>query len=848
MGEPARHSGLEADGHPGRACERTGGGADGRGPGRRPARAVRRLAAVLGAALALLPAVPAGATGASPAGGGRPAAGTAVSAEYPVVMTIDGVNKPVAVQNGTVTITGQVTNAGQSVLKSAHAAVRKPWQGRPLTTRSDLTVTAGRTNPVGADGVDLDSPQYALNELGPGQSQPFTLSVAVADLQLSGGEGVYELAVDVWGSTGDNQHDRPLGIARTFLPYTPSTAEAQPSKLTTVWPLVHAPVLAAQTMSDNDQSIPVLRDDSLAAEFAPGGRLYELVETGATLPNLTWVVDPDLLDTAFAMTKQYRVQKPDTEKKAAKEDNTVAGSGSAAATAWLEKLRAAVTKAGSQVVSLPYADPDLASIAHNAAELPGVDDALGKAATAGRLTVEGRLSVDTRSDVAWPYQGYLDQQIAAMAQRTGSSLVLVNGASLPEPDALKYTPTAVRPIGNGQNAVVADETVSALFDRDLNTPQEQTLAVQRFLAETFVISRQEPQNPRGLLVMPPRDLTAGTAKALATAVLAAQAGRWVDPVKLDTLAQAAADPKANTAVPAATDYPSQARASELPSSALTDTIRIQSDLDTLMRVLTLPQRVRGPFSAAMVRSMSTQWRAQAPEGSVYRAGVAGYLSELTRAVYVPKKNVITFAGDTGVLQVSVRNDLTQPVTNLKLVLLPSQANRLKIRPAEELVLPASQSVTLRFPAEAQNNGPVSVTAQLWTTGPNPQKYGKEQVFTVEVTSVTNGVLYVFGGGLVLLLLAALRFFRQRKRRAEDDGDEPYGDAPLGDHPLDDAPAAAGGAADRPARPEEAADRAEPAAADGDGPQGPERGGAAQTPRGSTADGRDRTTSDEKVGP
>ncbi|MEE1827679.1 hypothetical protein PUR61_36700, partial [Streptomyces sp. BE20] len=43
---------------------------------------------------------------------------------------------------------------------------------------------------------------------------------------------------------------------------------------------------------------------------------------------------------------------------------------------------------------------------------------------------------------------------------------------------------------------------------DLVTPQEQTRAVQRFLSETFVIARQEPQNPRGLLVMPPRDLTA----------------------------------------------------------------------------------------------------------------------------------------------------------------------------------------------------------------------------------------------------------------------------------------------------------------------------------------------------
>ncbi|MFB8170806.1 DUF6049 family protein [Kitasatospora purpeofusca] len=834
MSEPARHPGPEPDRRPGRVLGRT----------------VRRLAGALGAALVLASALPGGTAGAAPAGGApaggaRPVADTAVSAELPVTMTIDSVSKPVAVQSGTVTITGHVTNAGRSVLKSAHAAVRRPWPSKPLTTRSELASVSSRSVPLNADGISMDSPQYALNELGPGQSQPYTLSVAVADLQFSA-EGVYELAVDVWGSTADNQRDRPLGIARSFLPYNPSPGDAQPSKVTTLWPLVHAPVLAAQTLSENDQTVPVLRDDSLATEFAPGGRLYALVDTGAALTGLTWVVDPDLLDTAFAMTKRYVVQKPGTEGNAAKDDNTVPGTGTAAATAWLDKLRAAVAKPGSQVVALPYADPDLASIAHNAPELEGIDTALSKAATAGRLTVEGRLSVDTRADVAWPYRGYLDQRITAVAQRTGNSLVLVNGASMPESDALKYTPSAARPIANGQTAVVADQLISSLFEGGLTTQEEQSRAVQRFLAETFVISRQEPQNPRGLLVMPPRDLDADAAKVLATALQAAQDGKWVEPVKLDALAQLPPDPKANAAVPAPADYPARARDSELSAFDLTTTTRIQTDLDTLMRVLTLPQRVRGPFSAAMVRSLSTEWRTEGSAGADYREGVKRYLKELTGAVKVPPKREITFAGDTGVLQVSVRNDLTQTVTNLKLVLTPAQQNRLRVElPTEELVLPASQSVTLRFPAEAKNNGPVSMTAQLYTTGPNPQKYGEPVTFTVQVTSVTNGVLYVFGGGALLLLLAALRFVRQRKRRVAhgDEGDAPLAPQDGGTGPDDTDGPGRGDGGDGPGT---AADAAE---ADRAGaPERPEQDGAARTPRDSSADGRDRATSDEKVGP
>ncbi|MER6302980.1 DUF6049 family protein [Kitasatospora sp. NPDC001539] len=828
MSEPARHSGLGAHRQPGRAAgpaePPAGGSADGRSPGRR----ARRLAAAFGAALALFAAAPATAL---PAGGDATA-----TADSPVVLTMESVNPQVAAPNGTVTISGHVTNGGKSALKGAHAAIRKP-AAKPMQRRSELQLMTTRNAP----GVELDSPQYALPELNPGQTQAYTLSVAVSDLGLSD-SGVYELAVDAWGATADNPHDRMLGVARTYLPYSQGGGDAQPTKVTALWPLVHAPVLAAQTVADNDQTVPVLRDDSLATDFAPGGRLYELVDTGAKLSGLTWVVDPDLLDAAFAMTnKQYRVQKPGAAAgKPARDDNTVAGTGSAAAAAWLDKLRAAVAKPGNQVVALPYADPDLASIAHNGADLAGMATALNKAATAGRLTVEGRLSADTRSDVAWPYQGYVDQQITGIARQAGSGLVLVNGASMPEPDSVNYTPTAVRPIGNGQNALVADETVSALFQKDLTSPKDQTEATQRFLAETFTITHEQPQNQRGLLIMPPRELSAATAKVLAGALQTA-GDKWLAPVKLDTLAQSAPDPKANTAVPSPTDYPTQVRASELSAFDLSGTDKIQRDLDTLMRVLTLPQRVRGPFSAAMVRSLSTEWRTTGAAGDAYREGVATYLADLTNAVKVPQKTAVTLAGNTGLLQVSVTNDLTQTVTNLKLVLTSTQPNRLSVSKEEELVIPASQSVTLRFQAAARNNGPVTMTAQLWTTGPNPQKYGPAATFPVEVTSVTNGVLYVFAGAGVLLLLAALRFVRQRKRRGgqpHEDGDQPVGDGP--------APDGAGSAA------AEAGSEA-PGEGPEEGPTGrPEQdtteGGPTQTPRASSPDGRDRAASDEKVGP
>ncbi|MEV4558792.1 DUF6049 family protein [Kitasatospora sp. NPDC049285] len=757
--------------------------------GRRTGRLARSAAALL--AGGLLTAV-----SASPALAER---GTLLAAapEYPATVEITTVSPQVATDTSTVTITGKVANTGSSTLKSPTVAVRAPMQVKPLGTRSEIGLVASRTTPSGQDGIDLQNPVQDVGDLPPGKSADFTLSVPVSALKAKD-TGAYELAVDVWGTTG-SEKGHPLGIARTFLPVQ-GKATAKASQISVVWPLTHAPVLVAQTMPDNDQ-MPVLRDDSLAGELTGDGRLNQLVDIGGTMTGLTWAIDPDLLDTVYAMTKPYRVQKPGTSGESAREENTVPGTGHDAAVAWLAKLRQAVGKAETEVVSLPYADPDLASIAHHGTDQSGMDTALRKAVTAGQVTTEARLSVDAHSEVAWPYQGWLDQKTAAVAGASGGRVVLVNGASMPESEKLSYTPNAARPIGNGQTAVVADATLSELFQGDLGTPRDRTAAEQRFLAETLAIAHQAPEQPRTVLVLPPRSLTTGTATALRDSMAQAVAGGWAGAAVLDRVVGTQPDASANGAVP--DGYPRELAASELSSDELAATMQLQNGVDQLMMILTQPQRVRGPFSAAMVRSLSTEWRDQPKVGTDYRTGVRQYLDNLKAAVRVPTKSVVTLPGDNATLLISVKNDLTQAVGNLELRLVSTQPNRLNVGAPQPVVLDATTARTFRFPAEAQVNGPVQVTAELWTTGPDAQRYGEPVTFTVEVTSVASGVTYVIVCGTVLMALAGVRFYLQRKKRkaageADEDPDRPLegdGEAPEGPD-ADAEPSSDAGADDR----------------------------------------------------
>ncbi len=695
---------------------------------------------------------------------------TTASAEFPVNVAITGLSTA----GGTLTVSGDLTNTGSSAVEHPHVGL-KLGNKQLLDTRSGIANVMGRGDPVDSDGSEVKATQTKLDPLPAAGSAPFRIQLAESDLKL-GQSGVYELAVDV-----QDDNSNVLGIARTLLPYLPDAKDApNPLKVSTVWPITHAPELVAQTSTD-DQS-PVLRDDSLVAELAPEGRLGKLVSIGAQLPSLTWAIDPDLLDTVLAMTKPYRVQLPGHAAETARTENTAAGQGKDVATKWLTALRQAVTSNNAEVVALPYADPDLASIAHNGSGLAGLDTAVAKARTAGRVTVEGRLSVDTVDNVAWPYQGYLDQQVAGTTQKIGASVVLVNGASLPDPTSLNHTPSAARPISGGQTAVVADSTVSGLFQSDLNTAQGQFQAHQRYLAETLEITLQQPNLPRTLLVLPPRELTVNTAQTLADSLQAADGGKWTTAATLATVAAAPADPKANSSVPSPASYPGELRRSELTGADFQTVSDMQVHVDQLLRILTDPQRVSSPFSAAMVRSVSTAWRDNHQAGADFRANTGKYLQQLTDAVAIPTKSqVITLAGDSGLLQVSVKNDLRQTVTNLQLRLTSKQPNRLKVgdRVSDSVRLadlPAGHSASVVFNArKAAGNGLVPMVAQLYTVGPDAAPYGPEVNFQVEVTNVPNGVWWVLSAGALLVVLAGGRIYLKRKKRTGDYEDP---DAPL----------------------------------------------------------------------
>jgi hypothetical protein len=681
-----------------------------------------------------------------------------------VAVSVDGLTPSAPVKGDTVTIEGTVTNKGEETVTSAHVGVRV---GPRLLGQSSIDDTARHSSDVRGNAPLEIGGKYTATfaKLPSGVGQHFSISVPVSKLGL-GEDGVYELGVSLSGQTPSAPYERMLGIQRTFLPWQP-TAVRKKSHLTMLWPLISGTHLTAETGSDAQQT-PVFENDDLAEELAPGGRLERMVSLGNSLP-VTWVIDPDLLASVDAMTRNYRVKFGDTE---------VAGKNQAVAKEWLGELGSAVR--GKKVVALPFADPDLASLAHHGKNVPGALSHLQSATEVASTTVQTILHVKPTTDFAWPANGAIDPSIIDVATSAGAHYVIARSDSLQETSGLPYTPTAARPIGGGTTVVVADARLSTAFQGNMTKAGTSTLAVQNFLAQSLALTLQDPAKQRSFVVAPQRIPSASQAQSIANALGSLNAQRWTQPLDLTSAAKSTADANATTRVPSAAAYPKALRRHELPAQAFQDVKTTQTTLDNFKVILTQPDRVVTPFGNAMDRSMSTSWRGDAKGAKNFRKGVQDYLLSLTHQVHLVQKSDMTLSGRSATIPVTVQNKLVQPVQHLVLHLRSVKPNRLQLGDDEAAIaeqplkIAGGHSQTVKFTTSVTANGPVQVYAQLYSEDGTPYGAAKAMPFKVTVSEMTPTVMLVIAGGVLLLVLAGIRMYTHRKRtvaRASAEADE-----------------------------------------------------------------------------
>ncbi|GFG65653.1 hypothetical protein MKUB_31430 [Mycobacterium kubicae] len=276
-----------------------------------------------------------------------------------------------------VTVSGMVINIGDRPVRDV--MVRLEHAAEVSSSTGLRTSLDGGTDQYEAAADFLT----VAPELQRGQQAGFTLTAPLRSLTKPSLDitkpGIFPVLVNVNG-TPDYGAPARLDNARFLLPVlgvppdkagdiesvvAPETTK--PVWMTMLWPLADRPRLAPGVPGG---TIPVrLVDDDLATSLSTGGRLDTLLSAaefatsrdvdpdGSVGRALCLAVDPDLLVTVNAMTAGYVVSNAADGPAQLPGTPTHPGTGQAAATVWLNRLRTLAHR--TCVAPLPYAQADL---------------------------------------------------------------------------------------------------------------------------------------------------------------------------------------------------------------------------------------------------------------------------------------------------------------------------------------------------------------------------------------------------------------------------------------------------------------------------------------------------------
>ncbi|HEX5996379.1 MAG TPA: DUF6049 family protein [Jiangellales bacterium] len=628
-------------------------------------------------------------------------------------------------------IEGTVTNVTEAALVNVQALLRHNLN--PISSRADL------------EFVDTDPrlmwgsrPGHVFAEvsrsLAAGESAAFRLEARLetACPPATPGElpcvqiqhpGVYVFGVDIREGNPNVPGARvDAGTTLTLLPWHIGAAEHS-VKVALLWPVSAAPALQADGK---------LGEIDANAMLGPGGWLNTLLDAPGDAP-VTWVVNPDVLDTVGAIA---------------------AGDDQAAnlAVDWLRTFESIANRSPTWL--LPFAVPDVASFA------PSEQADLAAAAVRLSTIAAQELPTGTRT-VAWPVSAAALERELASYRAAGLTTAVVPSDAV----AGESGPWVDLPAGNGEiSGLVVDTALSST----IAVAEDDVAMRQRWLSETAIaVLEHSAGEPAPLVVSPPLSWQPSH-QAAARLIEVWMSAPWVEPVAVDQIGSQRAP---GTLVSAA------APTSEPDSPTADAAAELLADVSQYETLLAEPSDGED-FGAVTVRAASATWRADPDAGRHFVAASTAAVRDLLAQVSAQVAPTVTLSSNTGAFPVNVVNHLDVPVT-VRLDLESANPQRMAVEPITAQRIEPGETDILRVTAEAVANGKVRVDLQLATVDGTPLGRATHTVVNATDYGVIGWFLIV-GAGLLFVAGLALRTIRGKRRNGTPDlqGNQLSDHAPL----------------------------------------------------------------------
>ena len=625
--------------------------------------------------------------------------------------TITGVSPSVLGKSSTVTLSGEVTNAGDSPWTDAQAYLVIPRQ--PQTDVEGLADSI-RSNPGYAGPRVVSIGQFdEIGDLAPGDTRSFRVSVPGDELPIEPVDGVYPVGVQILAT--DDQGERSVdSVSRAVTLLPRMTGDHAKAPATVVWPFV----------------MPVARDaqgalvdvDALVESIGAEGQLRHLLDA-ATAQNPASrgvAIDPALVLAVddLAEGRDDRVDDADRRTAAAFRDDLIA------------------LAADPSSRTLDFDRTDVLALSRDgergARLLDVSDDATSSAIERFGLSAN-RLS--------WPTSGDADADLLSMLAGGPDRQLLLDADNLPDWEPrLGPALRAETPDGT-QNLIVEDDVTDGLPGAETAVTLRQRVLASGALASLDRDGDSSSRSAALAVVDPTWDPGPDDVMNPVPAV------DFVDPTSLDEL---------RTGVYAG-DVEVTGDADPIPASL---TRAVDRALDESM-ILAAAANDGRAVDAARARSVASllgvRWRGMADAGvEVAQALAAGFRDDIA-AITVMGPGSVTLSSSQGAFPLTISNGSRESVSVGVQLLTSNPA--LDLPDQDPVEIAAGERLTLTVDVDLAQQNATIVTAQLLT--PDGEPFGEASEFNVRSSSVGVVLWVTMGAAGVFVLFALTRRFRKR---------------------------------------------------------------------------------------
>ena len=668
----------------------------------------------------------------------------------PLQVAIDSLSPSYVPEEGTITLTGSVTNVSTDPWRSIR--VYAFMDDTPMRSTAELDAAVGTpVDAVVGERILLPGTFDQVGRLAPGESADYSITLRRGQLPAQEA-GVYWFGAHALGTDDAEVPDAFAdGRARTFLPLVP------PNTRGSLRTSIVIPVRRAIRHAPDGR---IRSEARWASDLDDDGRLRSLIELGAAAgaAPVTWLVDPAVPDAVGRLvagnlprTLADTVPPPGEETESPEPDPESASGTSGADPSepaepdpdaptnpatepgrdWLERFGAAIAE--DEVLAVPYGDPDVASEAANSPDF--YDEALDRLGTELQ-----RLEIVTSPAVAGP-DGYFPPE--ALYVLEGDETVILSDAALSRDDPV----TSARIDGR---RVLFSSSAVARGGPAPGDPLSEIAMRQRILAEAAVRLLYHDRTP--LLVVLPETWQPDSP----TSFWSGLGADWLELTDTDDLGRGR--PLAAEEVA----YPVEQELTELDVEnfeAAEQLIEAGRRLDT---VLPRNDRLAAQVLDEALTSLSYTERDRALASRRDTVGAVAWIEKRLSGIRVRAPRGVTLSSSSGTLGTVVVNRLHHPVT----VRLTSESlGDVTVDPSPVLELAPRSRQTVTLKADASSSGVHYVRVQVTDAEGIP--LGASQRVAIRSADVSQVIWLILGLGVGLLFVAiAIRVVRRvRSERA-----------------------------------------------------------------------------------